>query len=73
LAAQLKPQIGQLHEQIAGLQEQTSANSDEIQLIQDELVGVGCRATHTVHSASGLCYFARPVSTIQQIMNLIGR
>jgi HlyD family secretion protein len=40
LRAQLKERIGQLHEQIAGLQEQTVAKGDEIKLIQNELVGV---------------------------------
>jgi HlyD family secretion protein len=40
LVAQLKQRTGQLHEQIAGLQEQTNAKSEEIRLIQDELVGV---------------------------------
>jgi HlyD family secretion protein len=40
LRAQLKQRIGQLHEQIAGLEEQAQAKGDEIQLIKDELVGV---------------------------------
>jgi HlyD family secretion protein len=40
LRAQLKERIGQLHEQITGLQEQTSAKADEIKLIQNELAGV---------------------------------
>jgi HlyD family secretion protein len=40
LRAQLKERIGQLHEQITGLQEQTDAKADEIKLIQNELGGV---------------------------------
>jgi HlyD family secretion protein len=40
LRAQLKQQIGQLHEQIVGLEEQASAKADEIKLIQNELGGV---------------------------------
>jgi HlyD family secretion protein len=40
LRAQLKERIGQLHEQITGLQEQTGAKADEIKLIQNELEGV---------------------------------
>jgi HlyD family secretion protein len=40
LRAQLRQRIGQLDEQVVGLQEQASAKSDEIRLIQDELVGV---------------------------------
>jgi HlyD family secretion protein len=40
LRAQLKERIGQLHEQITGLQEQTGAKADEVKLIQNELEGV---------------------------------
>lgn len=40
LRAQLKERIGQLREQITGLQEQTGAKADEIKLIQNELEGV---------------------------------
>jgi HlyD family secretion protein len=40
LRAQLKERIGQLHEQITGLEEQTDAKADEIKLIQNELTGV---------------------------------
>ncbi len=40
LRAQLRERIGQLHEQITGLQEQTGAKADEIKLIQNELEGV---------------------------------
>jgi HlyD family secretion protein len=38
--AQLQERIAQLQEQIDGLKLQASAKGDEIQLIQDELVGV---------------------------------
>jgi HlyD family secretion protein len=40
LRAQLKQQIGQLNEQIIGLEEQAGAKADEIKLIQSELEGV---------------------------------
>jgi HlyD family secretion protein len=40
LRAQLKQQIGQLCEQIVGLEEQAGAKADEIKLIQNELEGV---------------------------------
>ncbi|MGF9757412.1 HlyD family type I secretion periplasmic adaptor subunit [Microvirga sp. 0TCS3.31] len=40
LRAQLKQQIGQLREQITGLEEQAGAKADEIKLIQNELEGV---------------------------------
>jgi HlyD family secretion protein len=40
LRAQLKQRIGQLHEQIVGIEEQASAKADEITLIQNELEGV---------------------------------
>jgi HlyD family secretion protein len=40
LRAQLRQRIGQLQEQIVGLQEQAGAKNEEIKLIQDELVGV---------------------------------
>jgi HlyD family secretion protein len=40
LRAQLKQQIGQLREQIVGLEEQAGAKADEIKLIQNELEGV---------------------------------
>jgi HlyD family secretion protein len=40
LRAQLKQKIGQLREQIVGLEEQAGAKADEIKLIQNELEGV---------------------------------
>ena len=40
LRSQLKQQIGQLREQIVGLEEQAGAKAEEIKLIQNELEGV---------------------------------
>jgi HlyD family secretion protein len=40
LRSQLEQRIGQLQEQVVGLQEQAGAKDEEIRLIRDELVGV---------------------------------